>query len=277
MSVTEVSAPESLSLINPLDPLALRSQFRDAVPFPSILIDNFLEASFAREVVRSYPSFAKSQELGRSFKAVNEVGKVQVTDSKVFPAPVAELNRFLSSPAFVSLMQTVSGYDELLPDEELVGGGIHQTGPRGRLDVHVDFNYIPERKLYRRLNIIIFFNEQWEESWGGRLELWDDKVQNCMHSFLPIFNRCVIFETNEISYHGVTAVTCPPDYSRKSFAGYYYTREEKPQYDPHSTIFRARPDEHMKKYVLMPMAKMRHYWRVTKGQARTIAKRALGK
>ena len=39
------------------------------------------------------------------------------------------------------------GIPNLLADDQLVGGGIHETGPRGHLDVHVDFNYIAERDL----------------------------------------------------------------------------------------------------------------------------------
>ena len=113
----------------------------------------------------------------------------------------------------------------LLADPELVGGGMHQTGPRGHLDVHIDFNFIPERSLHRRLNILVYFNKDWKREWGGEIELWDEHVKTCVHSFSPLFNRCVVFETNEVSYHGVTAVKCPEDRSRKSFAAYYYTKE----------------------------------------------------
>lgn len=264
------------TIVNPLNTADLRARFRSATPFPSICIDNFLQDDFARRVNDCLPSLSESRKLGRSFKAVNEVGKVQVTDANVFPEPLMDLHRALSGEEFLQIMQEMSGFEKLEADEELVGGGIHQTGPRGRLDVHVDFNYIEDRQLYRRLNIIIFFNPEWEESWGGKLELWDEKVRHCHHSFLPIFNRCVIFETSEISYHGVTAVTCPEHTARRSFAAYYYTRQETPDYAPHSTVFRARPDERLKKYVLMPWHKARIAIRRTRERARTITKRALG-
>ena len=137
----------------------------------------------------------------------------------------------------------------------MVGGGIHQTGPRGHLDVHVDFNYIVDRKLHRRLNILVFFNRDWKEEWGGKLELWDEDVKVCHQSFAPIFNRCCIFQTSEISFHGVTAVKCPEDAARRSFAAYYYTQEKDDAFmeNVHSTVFRARPDEHLKRNVLMPL------------------------
>ena len=128
---------------------------------------------------------------------------------------------------------------------------------RGHLDVHVDFNYIEDRQLHRRLNILVYFNKGWKPEWGGNIELWDKEVKVCHHSFSPIFNRCVIFETSEISYHGVTAVRCPESQVRKSFAAYYYTKEAPAHWDGgvHSTNFRARPVEIIKGNLLMPLEK----------------------
>ncbi len=149
--------------------------------------------------------------MGRTFEAVNERGKVQITDANRFAPPVLKLSELLSSPEFLELLSYVMDIPHLLADPELIGGGMHQTGPRGHLDVHVDFNFIAERNLHRRLNILIYLNEDWRPEWGGAVELWDQDVRECHHSLLPIFNRCVVFETSDISFHGVTAVNCPPD------------------------------------------------------------------
>ncbi len=242
-------------VIRPIDRDALREQVRRASPFPFFAIDNFLDDGFAEQVLASFPSFEEAARIGRTFSAVNEKKKIQVTDATKFAGPIAELNRALAEPEFCQMLSTVFDISKLLPDEELVGGGMHQTGARGHLDVHVDFNYIEERQLHRRLNILIYFNKGWKPEWGGNIELWDKDVKVCRHSFSPIFNRCVVFETNEISYHGVTAVRCPSDQTRKSFAAYYYTREAPAHWDGtvHSTNFKARPDEILKGSVLMPL------------------------
>src|SRR5262249_6279584 len=170
---------------------------------------------------------------------------------------IAELNRALAAPEFCHLLSEVFDIPELLPDPELVGGGMHQTGARGHLDVHVDFNYIEDRQLHRRLNILVYFNKDWKPEWGGNIELWDKDVKVCHQSLSPIFNRCVVFATSDVSYHGVTAVRCPDDQTRKSFAAYYYTREAPPNWDGsiRSTNFKARPDEVLKGNVLMPLEK----------------------
>ena len=75
------------------------------------------------------------------------------------------------------------------------------------------------------------------------------------HVFVPAFNRCVLFQTGTVSYHGVARVTCPKDRRRRSFAGYYYTAEAPEGWDgtTHGTEFRARPDERLKGRVLMPL------------------------
>ena len=249
--------------INPIDRDALRERVRNAVPVKSFCIDNFLESGFADRVESAYPSFEEANRVGRSFNAVNEKGKVQVTDSSTFAGPIAELNRELAAPEFLETLAHVFEMPNLLADDQLVGGGIHQTGPRGHLDVHLDFNYIPERQLHRRLNILIYMNKGWRPEWGGNIELWDEDVKVCHQSFSPVFNRCVVFETNHISYHGVTAVKCPEGSARKSFAAYYYTREAPAHWDgqQHSTIFKARPDEVLKGNVMMPLEKARRKMR----------------
>ncbi len=244
-------------LINPIDREALHQKVLASKPVPNFCIDNFLDESFANEVYAAYPSYDEAARQGKSFNAVNEKGKVQITDSKKFTPAVARLNDALAAPEFRDLLSYVFDIPDLLADEQLLGGGIHQTGPRGHLDVHLDFNYVEDRKLHRRLNILIYFNKNWQPEWGGEIELWDENVQNCIHSFSPIFNRCVVFATNEISYHGVTAVKCPPDMARRSFAAYYYTTAAPAGWDgtSHSTIFKARPDEKLKGSVFMPAEK----------------------
>lgn len=242
-------------IINPIDRDLLRAQVRRASPVPNFKIDGFLDPAFAEKVLEAFPSYDEALKVGVSFKAVNEYKKVQVTDSALFAEPIAQLNQALSAPEFLELMGYVFDMPDLLADDQLTGGGIHQTGPRGHLDVHVDFNYIEDRALHRRLNILVYFNKDWRDEWGGEIELWDKDVKVRHHAFSPIFNRCVVFATNEISYHGVTAVKCPPDRSRKSFAAYYYTKEAPAHWtgESHTTIFKARPDEVLKGRVLMPL------------------------
>jgi Rps23 Pro-64 3,4-dihydroxylase Tpa1-like proline 4-hydroxylase len=246
-------------MLRPLDRETLRRAFLSAKPFPYVKIDNFLEADAARKIADAYPVFDVALEKGMSFKSVNERKKVQVTNSKEFSQPVAELNELLASPAFLDDLSFITSMPQLLADEQLVGGGIHMTGPGGRLDVHVDFNYVEERALHRRLNLLLYLNPDWQDSWGGQFQLWDKTVTRCEATFSPILNRCVIFETSEISYHGVVPINAATTVPRKSFAAYYYTKAAPAHWagNAHSTIFVARPDERFKKYISMPAERAR--------------------
>jgi hypothetical protein len=237
----------SLDLINPIDKDALRNEFQNAKPVPWFKIDNFLREDFAHQCADSFPTYDEVQKLGVTFTNVNEKGKFQVTDTRKMPAPLKQLNDLLNGKEFLQLMEYVTGMANLLPDEKLVGGGLHSTGARGHLDVHLDFNQLKDRGWHRRLNILVYLNKGWKDDWGGEFELWDEDVKVRHKTFLPIFNRCVMFNTNEVSFHGVNAVKCPEGQARKSFAAYYYTQEAPAEFKAfHDTIFKARPDEKLK-------------------------------
>lgn len=233
---------------------AIGRQMRQAPGFPHFCIDGFLDEAFASEVHDAFPSWTQAESLGHQFNAVNEKRKIQVSDSSLFAPPVLRLHRLLAHPEFVARLSEASGIPDLIADPTLAGGGIHETNGGGRLDVHVDFNFHEGLGLYRRLNILVYFNRVWRGEWGGELDLWDADVKNCLGRVAPVFNRAAGFATSEISWHGVRPVNCPEGRTRKSFAVYYYTKEAPPGWDgvKHSTIFRARPDEKLRGAVLMP-------------------------
>lgn len=267
-----------MAVIRPLDVHALKAQFRNAFPFPHVVIDNFLEPDFAAQVATSYPDFQKATELGFAFRNVNENLKVQISEYEKFPQAAKQLGDALASPALMKTFSEISGIDDLLWDDTFSGGGMHQTASSGLLDVHVDFNLLESKQLYRRLNLLLYLNPRWEDQWGGFVELWDKDVKVCHRSMAPKFNRCLIFQTSEISFHGVTAVRCPQDVQRKSFAVYYYTREAAQGWAgrKHSTIFKARPDEYLKRYALMPAERAQKQLQQSVKDAKKFVKRLIG-
>ena len=242
--------------IRPLDIERLKKDFQAAKPFPHLAIDGFLEEAFAAEIAAAYPSFEEADAIGLQFNAVNENRKVQITEFEKFPDPVQRLSDLLSSESLRRDLAEITGIEDLLWDPSHSGGGMHVTGPRGNLDVHIDFNQHEHTGLHRRLNLLVYLNPDWKRDWGGAVEIWDENVKECHGAFAPVFNRAVMFATSAISWHGVEAVKCPPGRTRNSFAVYYYTENVPPTFKgAHTTIFRARPDEYVKKYLLMPAQK----------------------
>lgn len=243
-----------MSVIAPYDREGLRTAYRSATPFPHMMIDGFLTDEAAQAAAGAFAPFEQARTRGREFSAVNEKRKVQIVDPTRFPPQISAIADAISAPSFIEDLAYITGIEGLLWDPNYAGGGMHQTDRSGWLDVHVDFNFNEQLQLHRRLNILLYLNPVWDERWGGLLELWNDDVSVRAHAFAPILNRCVVFTTSDISYHGVTAVDCPSGVQRCSFAAYYYTKEAPVGWDgsKHTTIFKARPDEHMKKHVLMP-------------------------
>ena len=96
------------------------------------------------------------------------------------------------------------------------------------------------------MNLLIYITPNWQDEWGGQLEIWDKDMKRKAHSISPIFNRCVIFNTDANSYHGhPDPLNCPSNITRKSIALYYYTAskaiyEEVPS---NTTMYVSRPNE----------------------------------
>jgi 2-oxoglutarate-Fe(II)-dependent oxygenase superfamily protein len=224
-----------------------RRQFWEALPFPHVCIDEFLEPWAADQLLEQFPSFAGPQ-------AINELGEVgrkavfeRLSDIGPFYKDMAS---YLGSAGFAEFLSRVTGIEGLMwGGESMYGGGTHENLEGIDLDPHVDFNYDDRTKLHRRLNVLVFLNREWEEAWGGQLELHADPrdpARNYVRSFLPTFNRCVIFETTERSWHGFPRIVLPPDkkhLSRKSLAVYFYTRERPPEETAgaHTTLYVQRP------------------------------------
>jgi hypothetical protein len=143
---------------------------------------------------------------------------------------------------FLNFLEKLTGIAGLIADPHLRGGGLHEIRREGALGVHADFNLYPRLNIWRRLNFLLYLNEDWDLSWGGELELWDRTGKQKVKGIAPLFNRAVIFDTSNYSYHGHPhPLMCPSDRSRKSIALYYYTTQApEGESAPHTTVFLAR-------------------------------------
>jgi Rps23 Pro-64 3,4-dihydroxylase Tpa1-like proline 4-hydroxylase len=208
-----------------------------AKPFHYVVIDDFLTKEFAEEILASYPSVEGDDWNNTTY--VHQRNKFTMT--KDFPKPIDNFFRMTESDEFRNLISSICNIPQLISDPDLVGGGLHQIMNGGYLDIHVDYNFHPKTKLHRRLNLLLYLNKDWKQEYQGYLELWDMDAKKQIDAVAPIFNRAVIFETNEISYHGHPhPINTPPDVTRKSLAVYYYTeeREESEVATEHNTIYK---------------------------------------
>ncbi len=221
---------------------SLRRRFRAARPYPHIHLKQFLEPELAADMASEFPDMAT--DAWTRYKHRNE-NKMGLTKRELFPPLLGTVVDELNSDAFVDWLSQLTGIDGLLADEMLEGGGLHQSGPGGFLNVHTDFTNHHYHKHWRRqVNLILYLNPNWEDGWGGALELWDREMRQCVEKIAPLFNEALIFRTDDISYHGFPdPLRCPEGESRKSLALYYYTAEAEDGVKVRSTNYRSRPND----------------------------------
>jgi hypothetical protein len=157
----------------------------------------------------------------------------------------------LCSDEFVALLSELTGFDGLIADTSMDGGGLHQTLPGGFLNVHTDFTTNHHvRDWCRRVNVLVYLNGEWPPEWGGALELWDADVTSCVRAIPPIGNRMVIFTTAESAFHGhPEPLRCPGGTARRSLALYYFTAEQGLR--RRSTNYRPRPGDGLKRIAIL--------------------------
>ena len=233
---------------NYLNSLALkhREEYAHAKPFPHVVIDDFLPEFVLENVLSEFPKPGNIDWI--RFKTTAEKKLASKHEQQMGDA-IRLLLYQLNSSTFITFLETLTGIDGIIPDPHFEGGGLHQIERGGYLKIHADFNRHKKLRLDRRLNLLIYLNKDWKEEYGGVLELWDKDMTRCQKKILPIFNRCVIFNTTDFSYHGhPDPLTCPSGQTRKSLALYYYSNgrpAEEIVGGDHLTLFQARPEDSM--------------------------------
>ena len=200
-----------------------KDNYSKASPYPHIVIKDFFDENFLNEVLQSFPDLSKTKS-SEEWKNKNEV-KFGNNDYSSFPNKIKLLFDFLNSNYFLNFLQKLTSIKEkLVHDPGLNGGGLHEIKKGGVLKIHTDFNRHPTLDLDRRINVLVYLNKKWMESYGGHLEFWDKNMSKCMKKILPIFNTMVIFSTTDYSNHGhPDPLNCPNEISRKSLALYYFS------------------------------------------------------
>jgi len=201
----------------------LRSAFKKAGPFNHMVIDGFFNEEVAErlaaETLKSAPSWHQYENAIEIKKTCNNWNE--------FPKQTYQVFSMLVSDPFVKLLRDVTGCHNLVADVGLHGGGWHRHGRGGKLNTHLDYSIHPKSGMQRKLNLIVYLTEDWEPAWGGGLGLWShdgennkpnevEKVVDCL------FNRAVLFDTTQNSWHGLPdPIDCPEEKFRSSLAVYY--------------------------------------------------------
>jgi len=215
-------------------------------PYKHLVIDEFFSDSLASECLKNFPDINDS-----SWEHANEADieiKYRTTWGSEFDIPegIVDAVRILNSSCFLMAMSERFEIPKIIPDPYFTGGGLNVTKAGGLLDVHVDGNYHDATGLNRRLNALVYLNPNWKSGWGGEFGIYDEKGEKCLKEVAPLFNRLVIFDSHDKSFHGLPApLNFPKDELRRSIILYYYTKDPRPDSqitinDPHSALWKKR-------------------------------------
>lgn len=228
-----------------LERLAGHEGYALATPFPHLALDRLFNPDLLRAIVDEFPDQNKDVVEAHN-DGVYVRRKHNTTWETAFGPRTRQFFAEMASPLVLCALERVSGISGLMPDPYLFGGGLHFTGSGGKLAVHADFNRHPKLNLDRRLNLLLYLNEDWTEQNQGWLELWDRGMKTAVTRMLPLFNRTVMFSTTSFSFHGQPEpILGPPGLMRRSIALYYYTNgrpADEVSVADHSTLWQSRPE-----------------------------------
>lgn len=209
----------------------LRVQFDRAAPFRHVVVDNFFKPEIADFLYKEFPAYnsdvwnAHYNNPLENKKACDHWTKFPPTTYKVF--------NYLCSNKFKHVVEYLTGHPEVQPDIGLHGGGLHAHARSGKLNIHLDYSIHPKLDLERHYNLIVYLTPNWDTAWGGGLELWSHDAETnspkeCITTVENKFNRAVLFDTTQNSWHGLPAeLNCPDNEIRRSLAMYYVTEPTK--------------------------------------------------
>lgn len=232
----------AIELASKIKNTKLDSSFQE-YPFKHCYIDNFFTEDLAKIFFENFPEL--NDEIWEKTNNSDIEIKYRTNFKSEFDVPdkLSPAFRILNSSYILQAISEVFEIPKLMPDPYYSGGGLNVTEKGGLLDVHVDGNYHDASGLNRRINVILYLNPDWEQGWGGEFGLYDNTGENLIKKIEPIFNRLMIFDTHDKSFHGLPdPLNFPSNYNRKSIILYYYTKDRRPESldefkKPHSALW----------------------------------------
>ena len=226
--------------------------YQEASPYPYVMFDGLFDDAVIDQINREIDesNFKKDE---RAIEGIEIKVRSDFEDNESLPPVTKTAFEVLNGGKFLELVSRLTGIDGLISDPYYDGGGINITENQGTLAVHVDGTTQHRMKVCRRINAILFLNEEWDENWNGYHEQWEfinkdkspfdeDQSWRCVRKILPKKNRLMIFTTNDHSWHGHAGVLeVPEQVQRRSLITYYYTAT-RPESDlvfdvPHRALF----------------------------------------
>lgn len=209
----------------------LNATYENAAHYPNIVLDNFVDPTImlaaSNEAKWLTDNIAEQEwRFGPPDQHLEQISKRGITEISNMPPAMAILTTYFNSDSFINFLRDITGIRDLVPDWDLDGGGFHVTYPGGKLGIHHDFNFtdtLAPQRMYRKVNLLVYLNQDWDQDWGGQLQLWDSELTGAFKTIDLLYNRAVLFNIDDAPHGHPDPLVCPAGESRRSLAFYYYS------------------------------------------------------
>jgi Rps23 Pro-64 3,4-dihydroxylase Tpa1-like proline 4-hydroxylase len=209
------------------------SIYSTAEPFSHISIDNFLPDDIAHKLYQDFPI----PDLSCRYHNNKNTSRYFQDNISLFKENLRLFSLAIASREFILFLEKLTGIDCLIPDPYMIGGGAMMSGKGDFLKIHQDFNWHHKLQLNRRVNALLYLSPDWQEEYGGELELWDESRP--VKKIVPTFNRLVVFNTPNANHGQPHPLAIPDNIYRRVFSAFYYTvrADDREWEDPHFTKY----------------------------------------
>ena len=139
--------------------------YKNAKPFPHLVIDNFLESSHAVKLSKCFQLERIKQNKNWIHHQNDNADRYRLEDEYYMDKDIQSFARYTNSRDFILFLESITSYNSLIGDPYFVGGGAMSTSRGGFLNMHVDFNWSHKLQLWRKINFIIYLTEDWNKQW----------------------------------------------------------------------------------------------------------------
>jgi Rps23 Pro-64 3,4-dihydroxylase Tpa1-like proline 4-hydroxylase len=237
-----------MNILNKLDIKQLSSEWVNPnKPYPYIIIDNFLTKEISKKFVSSYPNLDDDRwyhfrNTIHGKKNVFEQGMMGISNIMDLPIDALSIISELNSSEFLNILKQITNIDNLVLDTHNGIGqwaGIRAMKPGAYQSIHSDARLHPHLEIEKKITLVGYLNEDWKESDNGYTEIWNNDMSLCVDKVAPLFNRVLIFQNTNKSYHGVPKVN---NY-RKTFLTSYLRKTSDFKETRPKAQFVKRPNE----------------------------------
>ena len=209
------------------------------------VIDNLLPDDIAVKIARAFPD----EEKLRQRDSLREYKRVGV-DFDSYDKLMEQITYVFHDAEIVKSIEDLTGFQKMIPDRELYAGGLSSMTNNSFLNPHLDNSHNDSKSHYRILNLLYYVSEDWKTESGGNLVLFPYGINEESVTVTSRFNRLVLMETHDKSYHGVSKVNS--QIARRCVSNYYFSKSPTVDYHyDHVTSFYSFPEENSWKGVAL--------------------------